>query len=115
MDRYRAYVHIFSAIGPRKAFVTIKENGETAGLASVVAERGWAGIFNVVIDPVHRRKGAAQQLMRILAEWAASNGANEMYLQVVCANAPAVSLYRKLGFHAISKHHYRVLKHDTGS
>jgi ribosomal protein S18 acetylase RimI-like enzyme len=107
-ERFREYAPIFSAIGPQKAFARILENGETIGLGTVVVERGWAGLSNIVIASAHRRKGAAAQLLRSLTDWASANGAQMMYLQVVHDNTAAITLYRKLGFHPISQHHYRM-------
>lgn len=97
------------ALAPR-AFATIYEAGEPMGVATATIEAGWAGISNVVVDPRHRRKGVAGRLLHALASWAVENGAEGMYLQVLAGNAPALELYGKLGFRAVSAYHYRVRK-----
>lgn len=107
-ERLKGYQHIFSAIGPEKAFVRVLEDGVTVGLGTVVAERGFAGISNIIVDPLHRRKGIAGQLIRALAVWAKENEAERLYLQVIDDNTPAVMLYRKLGFERLSGHRYRI-------
>lgn len=109
LDRYVGYAHIFSAIGPQKAFVRFHEHGRLIALGSVVAERGWAGLHNIIVDAEHRRKGAATALLRSLADWSLRNGADQCYLQVLKDNLPASSLYRKLGFTPLSEYHYRLL------
>ncbi|WP_068783015.1 GNAT family N-acetyltransferase [Paenibacillus phocaensis] len=109
-ERRAGYLAIFMAMPAPKAFAVIDEAGEPMGVATVVIEEGWAGISNVVVDPRHRRKGVAGRLLHALALWAAENGAEGMYLQVLAANAPALELYDKLGFAAISSYHYRVRK-----
>ncbi len=50
-DRYEGYVHIFSAIGLKKAFIRLLDQGELIALGTVVAERGWGGLSNIVVDP----------------------------------------------------------------
>ncbi|QQE72656.1 GNAT family N-acetyltransferase [Brevibacillus composti] len=108
-DSYEGYVHIFSAIGPKKAFVILRDQGEVVALGTAVAERGWAGLSNIIVDPQHRGRGAATALVRSLADWSWSNGADQLYLQVLQDNAPALSLYRKLGFTFMYEYHYRLL------
>ncbi|SDD02186.1 Acetyltransferase (GNAT) family protein [Paenibacillus sp. UNCCL117] len=106
-ERLRGYRHIFSAIGPDKAFARVLKQGETAALGTVVAERGYAGISNIIVSSRHRRQGIAEQLLSKLAAWSQEHGARKLYLQVLRDNAPAVGLYRKLGFEVVSSHHYR--------
>ena len=108
--RYAGYVHIFSAIGPKKSFVSLRDNGKLIALGTVVAERGWAGLSNIVVDAEQRGKGAATALLRSLVNWALSSGADNLYLQVVKDNVPGLSLYRKHGFSPLSEHHYRLLE-----
>ncbi|GJM69041.1 hypothetical protein HMSSN036_12570 [Paenibacillus macerans] len=79
-------------------------------MATAVVEAGWAGISNVVVDPRHRRKRAAARMLLALAAWSAEAGAEGMYLQVLEKNAPALELYGKLGFAAVSGYHYRIGK-----
>ena len=109
-DRYEGYAHIFSAIAPKKAFVSLRDHGELIALGTVVAERGWAGLSNIIVDAEHRGKGAATALLRSLADWSLRNGADQLYLQVLQDNAPALSLYRKLGFTPLYEYHYRLLE-----
>jgi len=108
-DRYDGYVHIFSAIAPKKSFVSLRDNGNLIALGTVVAERGWAGLSNIVVDAEHRGKGAATALLHSLANWSLCNGADQLYLQVLKDNLPALSLYRKHGFTPLFEHHYRLL------
>jgi N-acetylglutamate synthase len=109
LDRYEGYVHIFSAIGPKKAFVSLRDHGELIAIGTVVVERGWAGLSNIIVDAEHRGKGVATALLRSLADWSLCNGADQLYLQVLKDNSPALSLYRKLGFAPLYEYHYRLL------
>ena len=107
-DRYEGYVNIFSAIGPRKSFVSLRDQGKLIALGTVVVERGWAGLSNIVVDPEHRGKGAATFLLDALVRWSMCSGAEQIYLQVVKDNLPALSLYRKHGFVPLLEHHFRL-------
>lgn len=109
-SRRKGYKSIFAAMPPPKAFVSIVDQGEPIGVATAVIEAGWAGISNVVVDPRHRRKRAAVGMLLALAAWSAEAGAEGMYLQVLEKNAPALELYGKLGFSAVSGYHYRIGK-----
>lgn len=109
-DRHKAYTYIFSSIKPTKTFLRISTQDETVGLSTVVVEKGWGCISNIVVNPRHRRKGIANQIINHLSKWAYENGAHHMYLQVVQTNHPAVHLYKKIGFTPVSNHHYRILQ-----
>jgi GNAT superfamily N-acetyltransferase len=64
-----------------------------------VTGRGrWLGLALIEVLPEARRRGLAQHLIRALTDWAAGLGATEAFLQVEEHNAPAVALYRRLGF-----------------
>jgi len=64
-----------------------------------VTGRGrWLGLTLVEVVPAARRRGLARHLVRALALWAARLGATHALLQVEERNAPAVELYRRLGF-----------------
>ncbi|MEE6132189.1 GNAT family N-acetyltransferase [Priestia sp. GS2] len=109
-DRFDAYTHIFSSINAPKTFLRLSGTNETIGLGSVVVEQGYGCISNVVVHAKHRRKGIAKELVSALVQCAQRQEADYVYLQVVKGNQPAVDLYEKLGFKAVSSHHYRILK-----
>jgi len=73
-----------------------------------VLQDGWLGIFDVVVDPDKRRRGHGERLMRGLLAWGCEAGAERAYLQVMLTNAPALALYRKLGFEEAYPYWYRV-------
>jgi GNAT superfamily N-acetyltransferase len=58
--------------------------------------RTWLGGVGVVQD--RRRQGIGELLTRQLVERASALGAEEMVLEVIVENRPAVRLYEKLGF-----------------
>jgi N-acetylglutamate synthase len=71
-------------------------------------DRGWVGVTAVEVDPAHRRRGLASQVMRALLGWAADAGVRDAYLQVADENAAALALYDRLGFAPHHRYHYRL-------
>jgi ribosomal-protein-alanine N-acetyltransferase len=55
-------------------------------------------IENIVVDSAVRRQGIGAALIRELAVRAKEKGALRFHLEVRASNAPAIALYRKLGF-----------------
>jgi ribosomal protein S18 acetylase RimI-like enzyme len=104
------YRQIMEAIGPPACYALVSAGGAPTGVGMAVAERGWVGLFNVITHPDQRRRGAATEVGRALAAWGTAQGAAAMYLQVAADNAPALSLYERLGFTTLYQYHYRTLE-----
>lgn len=97
---------ILSRIGPEANFISVEVDGETAATGLGVVERGWMGVFSVVTFARQRRQGLALQLLHALTEWGKSVGADQVYLQVMEDNPPALALYEKLGFRKLYEYWY---------
>jgi ribosomal protein S18 acetylase RimI-like enzyme len=50
----------------------------------------------------------ARAVLRALARWSREQGADGLYLQVECDNAPAQALYASMGFERSHGCHFRV-------
>ena len=101
-----------SAVGPWLRIVG-RMDGLATGLwipgraCGVVALDGrFAPVYSVAVDPGHRRRGLAIQIMAAAAAWSSDRGAATRFLQVLGTNAAAVSLYEGLGFGAHYRYHY---------
>jgi ribosomal-protein-alanine N-acetyltransferase len=57
-------------------------------------------VLNVAVDPDCRRRGIARALMVRAVEYAAARKVRHILLEVRRSNAPAIALYRGLGFYA---------------
>lgn len=89
MDNASAYYAIIECGGRIAAY---------AGMHIVFDE---AHVMNVATHPDFRRLGFARLVMRALMEEALIRGASSMTLEVRVENAPARTLYEKLGFDAV--------------
>ncbi len=94
-------------VGPPCGYGTLMIDGQIAAVAQGVVERGWLGIFTVETLPAFRRRGLARQVLSALGAWAAGQGAQNAYLQVLSTNDPAVRLYRQMGFTTLYQYWYR--------
>lgn len=99
---------LLAGIVPVHRFVGMVDRGAIIAVGLVVVERGYAGIFDVVVDASRRRQGIGARLVRHLLNWARQHGAHHAYLQVVEENAPARRLYASLGFRDAYTYWYRV-------
>lgn len=89
------------------AYVSVLHGSEVVAVGRGVAEQGWVGVFGMATLPAARGRRAARQVLAALASWAAASGATGLYLQVECANHPAVQLYARHGFSERCRYHYR--------
>ena len=89
---------------------SIVEEDATVACGLCVIERGYAGLFDVIVDLNHRGKGFGFDICNSLLNNAAKMGAKFSYLQVVADNTPAIALYNKLCFNDCYQYWYRVKK-----
>lgn len=107
-SQQHAHGLIVSAIPLPCAFVSLVQNGRTCAWGMAVLERGAFGLYDVVVAPRWRGRGLGRQLLQGLLQWAASQGASAVDLQVRGGNVPAQALYAALGFGVVYGYHYRV-------
>jgi hypothetical protein len=60
---------VLARIGPRTGFLTAAQEAEVLGVAILVVERGWAGVFCMASRPEARRRGVATAMLRQGAGW----------------------------------------------
>lgn len=73
--------------------------------ASAIAGK-LAGVFLMRTVPEERRRGHALHILRALLHWAATHGAENVFLQVDADNAPAIALYEREGFAALTTYRF---------
>ena len=55
-------------------------------------------LWNIAVEPRHRRKGVARALLREACRRLSESGVHRLFLEVRESNLPAVELYRAFGF-----------------
>jgi len=68
-------------------------------IARVAADE--AEILTIAVDPAHRARGFGARLMRAVMSRLYAERVAALFLEVDAANAPAVALYRRLGFKTV--------------
>jgi len=91
----------------------ISKNGAAVACGLCVIERGYAGLFNVVVDQPQRGKGYGRSICGSLLAAAQRLGVHTAYLQVMQDNQRAVDLYTKLGYKTNYSYWYRVKKGEV--
>lgn len=85
-------------------FASIRSGEGCVAVARVAVDGPWAGVFAVEVDPAHRRRGLAREVISGAVRWAVGRGARRCYLQVLADNTGAVTLWTRLGF--VTHHDY---------
>lgn len=82
-----------------RLFVACRD-GQVQGLAVFQLAAGEASLYALNVDPAARRKGVGAALLAGALAALKAEGADQCFLEVRAANAPAIALYRRLGFAA---------------
>jgi N-acetylglutamate synthase len=110
-ERQATHRQLLDAILPAKCFASLSQDGQVVACGLAVAQAGYVGLFDIVVDARCRRQGHGERLVRSLLAWGRQRGAHTSYLQVMLNNAPALQLYAKVGYREVYQYWYRVLKH----
>jgi ribosomal protein S18 acetylase RimI-like enzyme len=80
--------------------VVAQAAGSAVGQVSATAldPEGRVELISMWVDPAARGAGAGEALVAEVVEWARLNGAAAVVLSVKKMNAPAIGLYRRMGF-----------------
>lgn len=92
------------------------ENDTVAGYIGSQTVMGETDMMNVAVNPDYRRKGIAEGLIHALIDGLRQEmDSHCLTLEVRASNAPAISLYEKLGFAQVGlrKNYYRNPREDA--
>lgn len=81
--------------------VAADEDEKVAGYSISTLVYDEIHVFKIAVADGHRRKGVAEALLSDTFDFYGRRGALSVILEVRTTNAPAISLYRKLGFEVI--------------
>jgi ribosomal protein S18 acetylase RimI-like enzyme len=101
-------IEIVSRIRQPVAFATLDLDERPVAWGLAVAERGYVGLYDVVVLPDLRGLGLSRTIVTELMAWGREQGAKYAYLQVREENEVARALYRSLGFSDAYRYTHRV-------
>ena len=107
---------IASELDNQLAFWLVALEGEiVAGYIGSQTVMDETDMMNVAVHPDFRRQGIAEALVNGLVDRLKAMGSHCLTLEVRASNAPAISLYEKLGFSEIGrrKNYYRNPREDA--
>ncbi len=65
--------------------------------------RSRLGVYDVEVDPAHRRRGYARHLLGEILRWARDRGFQDVEVQTLTDNEPALALYGALDFEPVEQ------------
>jgi ribosomal-protein-alanine acetyltransferase len=89
--------------GPRRRAVVAELDGRLAGYAVGLLADDLVDLQRIAVAPAYQRRGVARTLLTHLQAKARGDGAVRMLLEVDEANAAALALYTRAGFHPIDR------------
>lgn len=79
-------------------YIVAKENYNVAGYAGMYLSFEEGNITNVAVNPLSRRKGIGEKIVRDILNRAYEKGVRDVFLEVRETNSVAIALYEKIGF-----------------
>lgn len=110
--QYHAVVEniLLNHILPPSKYVMVWQGAMAVAIARLTFERGYMGIFDVVVHPQQRGMGIGKQFLTHLLHIGKQQGAQMAYLQVEYNNETAFGMYQTLGFRSLYRYWYRTKK-----
>ena len=84
--------------GDNTIYIVAKENDNVAGYAGMYLSFEEGNITNVAVNPLSRRKGIGEKIVRDILNRAYEKGVRDVFLEVRETNSVAIALYEKIGF-----------------
>jgi ribosomal protein S18 acetylase RimI-like enzyme len=106
---------IVSRIRQETRFATLHLDEEPVAWGLGVVERGYIGLYDIVVAPELRGIGLGRRVVTSLMAWGCQEGAHSAYLQVREENEVARSLYGALGFETAYRYTHRVMPGRSSS
>lgn len=96
-------------------YIVAKEDNNVAGYAGMYLSFEEGNITNVAVNPLSRRKGIGEKIVRDILNRAYEKGVRDVFLEVRETNSAAIALYEKIGFkeEGIRKNFYEKPKENA--
>ena len=94
-------------------FATLNLDGQDTAWGLAVCERGFVGLYDIVVAADVRGLGLGRRLVSSMMAWGREAGAARAYLQMRESNGVAATLYRSLGFETAYRYTHRVVPEEA--
>ncbi|RRR97374.1 GNAT family N-acetyltransferase [Glycomyces terrestris] len=94
--------------GPDRGYAEIRRGGALIARGRGATAGDLLALTNIGTSEAHRRQGLGTEVLAALEAWGAARGAARAALQVEADNAPAIAMYRRLGYAERYRYRYRV-------
>jgi GNAT superfamily N-acetyltransferase len=108
-------IDIVSRIRQQAAFATLDLDERHVAWGLGVVERGYVGLYDIVVAPDLRGIGLGRRIVMSLMAWGRDRGAHSAYLQVREDNEVARALYQSIGFAPAYRYAHRVMPGGRGA
>ena len=100
---------------PLSLWIVAVEGETLAGYVGSQSVMGEADMMNLAVQPEYRRQGIGEKLVSAMIAALAQQNVHSLTLEVRVSNAPATSLYEKLGFVQVGRrpNYYKNPKEDA--
>ncbi len=100
---------------PLSYWLVADDNGIVAGYVGSQAVLDSADMMNIAVSPDYRRQGIGEMLVNGLVAHLKQENVRALLLEVRVSNAPAIALYKKLGFQQVGRRpgYYRNPREDA--
>jgi ribosomal protein S18 acetylase RimI-like enzyme len=106
--RRGAFAAIAGGIRRPSSFALLWSGAAAVAAGLAVRQGELICLHSIITAPTQRGRGFGRAITRGLMRWGQTHGAKIAWLQVVKTNAPALHLYKALGFsREIDRYHYR--------
>lgn len=102
-------LRIVSRIRQNAIYATLDLDDRPVAWGLGVVERGYLGLYDIVVAPDLRGIGLGRRVVSSLIAWGCTQGAHTAYLQVREENEVALSLYGALGFSTAYRYTHRIM------
>ena len=99
---------------PHPRFAVLRDDGHVAGALVASVDGDQAHLYDLVVDPILRGKGAGSAFFGQILSDLFQDGIAAVTLQVLETNEVARRLYQRTGFVEVHRYHYRVPPCEDG-
>lgn len=101
-------IAVMNRVPGAKIGILARQGGRAAGCGFVAMDGRIAMVHALEVAANLRRQGAAANMVRAAARWAADKGAEHLSVVVTAQNDAAIALYSGMGMTQIGRYHYRI-------